>query len=160
MPRDKKQMIPLIIVIVAIVAFSFYRQQVNKPDANSVISVEFVDAAYVDEVKVLDTYTDIGDEKNMVNILLTFNTSILNYWLLGIDAEIEEDGSINCISSEELYNISDIPARSSIMIKLELPETVPERAIRVTDSNHNTFIYYLMLSGKDNVPMLMHADLK
>lgn len=102
-------------------------------------------------------FSDAAGSSYANKIVLTFDTPVTNFRFLKLEGTVNENGEYTCTDMQELYRYNDVIRESDLMvIETELGEVLPTKGIGFSDASGNTQYYYITISGKDNVPLLVH----
>lgn len=101
-------------------------------------------------------FSDAADSSTASKIVLTFDTTVTNFCFLKLnDAQVDENGNFTCTDMQELYTQDVITENDLMVVETDLGEVIPTKGIRFNDASGNRQFYYLTVSGKDNVPLLV-----
>lgn len=100
-------------------------------------------------------FSDAADGAIASKIVLTFDTTVTNFRFLKLDGQVDDSGNYVCTDMQELYSRDVITENDLMVVETDLGEVLPTKGIRFSDASGNTQYYYITISGKDNVPLLV-----
>lgn len=102
-------------------------------------------------------FSDAAGSSYANKIVLTFDTPVTNFRFWKLEGTVNESGEYTCTDMQELYYYNDVIRDGDLMVvETELGEVLPTKGISFSDASGNTQYYYITISGKDNVPLLVH----
>lgn len=100
-------------------------------------------------------FGDAAGDEHASKVVLTFDTQITNFRFLQLEGNFNEEGEFRCTNMRELYSRDEISENDLMVVETVLEGLIPTRGISFVDVGGNTRYYYLVLSGEDNVPLLV-----
>lgn len=100
-------------------------------------------------------FSDANGSRYALKIVFGFDTVVTNFSFLSLDGEFSKEGDFICQKMETTFSKEEIKPNDLLVIETVLDGLVPTRGIRFVDASGSTVSYYLALSGRDDVPLLV-----
>lgn len=100
-------------------------------------------------------FSDCQGSEYANKVVLSFDTPVTNFRFLQLEGEINRAGEFICTNMQPLYSKDEITRNDLMVVQTVLEGLIPTRGISFVDAGGITRYYYLVLSGEDNVPLLV-----
>lgn len=85
-----------------------------------------------------------------------FKEPVMNVQFWAVSTDADSEGNLVCNEKECVYSLAEISEDQLLVIHMEFGEVFPIHGISFTDQFGQEEFYYLLLSGEDNVPLLVN----
>lgn len=127
----------------------------SETDLEPAVSVEFAMDQLLAQRDDAFYYPDAADSPYASKVVFSPAEPLADFRYLEVETDADADGNLICHQQDVLYTLKSFSPDNLLVIDLELAELLPTRAISYTDASGQPHLEYLLLSGKDNVPLLM-----
>lgn len=114
-----------------------------------------ISIGYTEADKIGDAiYYENSDADYSVYLKITFNQPVTDFTFMDVTGEIDEEGAMIITAGKTIGEKSDVPMGKAVVIRTEMPETVPFNAIKLNAADGTEYRYYITMSGENGSPIL------
>lgn len=119
------------------------------------VSAEFVIDHFLTQHPDHIFYSDVPDNPYAPKILLTFSTAVTDFRFSVVDITVSESGELLPTRQTPLFTRDRLNENDRMVLQSDLGEILPTKAISFVNPAGNTQSFFLTISGKDNIPLLI-----
>lgn len=88
------------------------------------------------------------------DLILTLNEDVEVFRFLSVTSQLDEDYAMTCTVEDTLCELDSMLTGETLGLTMDLDALFPTRAISLTLSDGSTYLYYAVLSGETDAPLL------
>lgn len=130
----------------------------NLMPESQAVSVEFAIERLLNQRSDYAFYDDAPGSEYAGKVVITALEPITNFSYLKLGGEYDDNGQFTCTEFETLFSLDGMTENDLTVINMVFTGLLPDRGIAFTDAFGNNRLYWLTLSGEDNVPLLIRLS--